>query len=58
MDFSKFRGFVIWSHEQYKKLQNFRTDIASPIIVTLKQGSFYTVEVSSYQDSNGAKVLF
>ena len=41
-----------------KKLQNFRTDIASPIIVTLKQGSFYTVEVSSYQDSNGAKVLF
>ena len=41
-----------------KKLQNFRIDIASPIIVTLKQGSFYTVEVSSYQDSNGAKVLF
>ena len=58
MEFSQFRGFVIWSHEQYKKLQNFRTEIASPIIVTLKQGSFYTVEVSSYQDSNGAKVLF
>ena len=37
-------GFVIRSHEQYKKLQNFWTDFAIPTIVALKQGRFYTVE--------------